>query len=499
MVRELPQVNVPEVLLPYDEEGSRLNIEKAAYLGFAKAQLKMGAAYELCSLGVEFDPALSLHYNALAARQGEAEAEMAISKWFLCGYEGVFKKNDELAYVYAERAAQAGLATAEFAMGYFNEIGLHVPTNLDKALEWYERAAAQGNQDAVGRVEGLKKDKALSKDHEKAAINRIRSQYGSRKGNRPDRFKNAPPVPALPSVSDHGEGTPPPRSSSTAPYPLNDDPMRGGPGPRSSSTAPYPMGDGPLPGRGPTPQGGFFNPNGPGGPSPPGGRGQPSPGLAAFHFNTGEGQPRPGSMPNDPRGRPQPQDQRRYPSGPAGYPGGQGRPDGYNNVGPDPRPNSMSPHHRPQPLQDIGYVAPLAPRHDSPKHSPGPSPVYGAGPSSRPPSGPQQQQRPSPQGRGQQPGPGRGGAGPQQQQQQPQTGPQVGRPGAAPGGGAGRGAGRGGRGRGGAGAKPAAKPMGSGPKTFEEMGIAAQKQEGECVSLFLYVSDLRLIGEQIVM
>src|SRR6201996_4512673 len=116
-VRELPQVQVPEVLLPYDEESGRLNIEKAAYLGFAKAQLKMGAAYELCSLGCEFDPALSMHYNALAARQGEAEAEMAISKWFLCGYEKVFPKNEELAYEYALRAAQSGLSTAQFALG----------------------------------------------------------------------------------------------------------------------------------------------------------------------------------------------------------------------------------------------------------------------------------------------------------------------------------------------------------------------------------------------
>lgn len=30
----------------------------------------MGTAYELCQLGCDFNPALSLHYNALAARQG---------------------------------------------------------------------------------------------------------------------------------------------------------------------------------------------------------------------------------------------------------------------------------------------------------------------------------------------------------------------------------------------------------------------------------------------
>jgi hypothetical protein len=42
---------------------------------------------------------------------------MAISKWFLCGHEGVFDKNEELAFKYAQRAAAAGLGTAEFAIG----------------------------------------------------------------------------------------------------------------------------------------------------------------------------------------------------------------------------------------------------------------------------------------------------------------------------------------------------------------------------------------------
>lgn len=47
---------------------------------------------------------------------------MAISKWFLCGHEGVFEKNEELAFVYAQRAASSGLATAEFALGMFQFI-----------------------------------------------------------------------------------------------------------------------------------------------------------------------------------------------------------------------------------------------------------------------------------------------------------------------------------------------------------------------------------------
>ena len=202
--RELPQVTIPDQFLPMNIDGALYNIEKAAYLGFAKAQTKMGAAYELSQLGCDFDPALSLHYNNLAARQGEPEAEMAISKWFLSGHEGVFKKSDELAYNYAQRAAQTGLATAEFAMGYFHEIGIHVPVSLKEAQVWYGKAAEHGNKDAAARIEGITRSKTLSrKDHEKIAVAKINNSRGSQYGNRPERFTRPAPavMPSIPSES----------------------------------------------------------------------------------------------------------------------------------------------------------------------------------------------------------------------------------------------------------------------------------------------------------
>ena len=277
--RELPQISVPETFLPYDERGARQNIEKAAYLGFAKAQLKMGSAYELCSLGCEFNPTLSLHYNALASRQGEPEADMAISKWFLCGHEGEFNKNEELAFQYAQRAAAAGLATAEFAMGYFHEIGMNVPVNLDKALEWYAKAEKNGNKDATGRIESISKlSRTLSKrDHENVAINMIKSKHGSMRGQRPERFQKGPAI--LPSISDvspsdYGSdaspatpvgGRLPPRGDTTTPYPVSDQPPiisnlpMSAPYDRPSTAAPYPMDNGPprLSPQRPTMAGGF--------------------------------------------------------------------------------------------------------------------------------------------------------------------------------------------------------------------------------------------------
>jgi TPR repeat protein len=240
LAKELPNISVPDQYLPFDMNDAKLFIEKAAYLGFAKAQAKMGQAYELCSLGCEFDPALSLHYNALAARQGDAEAQMAISKWFLCGSDGVFEKNEELAFTYAKQAAALRNATAEFAMGFYYEVGIHVPPDLRESEAWYQKAADHGNKDALGRIESIRKNNTLSrKDHEQTAITRIKSQYGSQRGQRPERFRQKP-VP-MQSMEEERTDMPDPRNS----YGSAAAPRRVSPSGRPGSTAPYPEDDGP--------------------------------------------------------------------------------------------------------------------------------------------------------------------------------------------------------------------------------------------------------------
>jgi TPR repeat protein len=214
LARELPNISLPENVLPYDLAQAKNHIERAAYIGFAKAQIKMGQAYELCQLGCDFNPALSLHYNHLAARQGEPEAEMAISKWFLCGYEGIFEKNEALAFTYAQRAAQKEFPTAEFALGYFYEIGMYIRMDLGRAREWYQKAADHGNKDALARIESLQLNQTLTKkDHEEIAITRIKSQYGSRRGQRPAHLKErVAPLPTMvedpsnpPTIYGHGQ------------------------------------------------------------------------------------------------------------------------------------------------------------------------------------------------------------------------------------------------------------------------------------------------------
>jgi len=207
IARELPDITIAENILPFDHTVARQYIEKAAYLCFAKAQLKMGQAYELSQLACDFNPAYSLHYYGLAARQGQPEASLGVSRWFLFGYENVFAKNELLAFKYAQDAADAGLATGEFAMGYYNEIGIHVQKDLQEARRWYELAAEHGNKDAKERVVSLSQSKSLTKkDHETTTLTRIKSQYGSQRGKRPDRF--ARQNDAMPTLAESGSSTP---------------------------------------------------------------------------------------------------------------------------------------------------------------------------------------------------------------------------------------------------------------------------------------------------
>ncbi|GAA6022565.1 hypothetical protein JCM10207_006587 [Rhodosporidiobolus poonsookiae] len=150
-----PSVQLNKSLIPLDLDEAKWRIERAAYLSFGPAQYKMGFAYEYATLNCLFDPLLSVQYYALASQNGEVEADMALSKWYLCGSDGNFEKNEGLAVTFAEKAAARQLPAAEFALGYFHEVGINGPIDLEKAKRWYTRASGHGNEDAKKRLEAL--------------------------------------------------------------------------------------------------------------------------------------------------------------------------------------------------------------------------------------------------------------------------------------------------------------------------------------------------------
>lgn len=162
LLAEFSHVTIPEHLFkPYVPPSSsaaleaRKLLECAAYLNFPPAQYKLGHAYEFAQPPFSFDPLQSVQYYSLASQQGEIEADMALSKWFLCGAEGSFEKDEALALTFAEKAARKGLPSAEFALGYYAEVGVGGPKDIEVARKWYTRAAEHGNADAIDRLAAL--------------------------------------------------------------------------------------------------------------------------------------------------------------------------------------------------------------------------------------------------------------------------------------------------------------------------------------------------------
>ena len=50
-------------------------------------------------------------------------------------------QSDTEAYLWARKAANAGLAKAEYAMGYFTEVGIGSKADVEGAKRWYWKAS----------------------------------------------------------------------------------------------------------------------------------------------------------------------------------------------------------------------------------------------------------------------------------------------------------------------------------------------------------------------
>ncbi|KAK2626576.1 hypothetical protein QTJ16_003751 [Diplocarpon rosae] len=140
-----------------DEAYSFSLFSQSAELGYKFSQFRLGAAFEYGLFNCPIDPRQSIMWYSRAASQQEHQSELALSGWYLTGSEGVLQQSDTEAYLWARKAAMAGLAKAEYAMGYFTEVGIGSPANLEDAKRWYWRAAAQDFPKARERLEDLKR------------------------------------------------------------------------------------------------------------------------------------------------------------------------------------------------------------------------------------------------------------------------------------------------------------------------------------------------------
>ena len=173
-------------VLVRDERYALQLFTQAANLGYKYSQYRLGSAYEYGTLSVNIDPRTSIAWYSKAAAQAEHQSEFALSGWYLTGSEPLLQQSDTEAYLWARKAAQSGLAKAEYAMGYYSEVGIGCQSNIDEAKKWYFRAAgkfqpcdpgeldtdnfaAQGDNRAKERLEEIKRGGARK---EKTRISR---------------------------------------------------------------------------------------------------------------------------------------------------------------------------------------------------------------------------------------------------------------------------------------------------------------------------------------
>lgn len=126
---------------------------EAAVLGYAPAAHRLGECYEFGKLGCSIDPGLSVQYYNIAADQHHPESCFALTAWYLVGIPQLLPQSDEQAYAWAIRAAQCGLPRAEYAVGYFTEMGIGTEKNEQLAMQWYQKAADHGEKRAIQRLQ----------------------------------------------------------------------------------------------------------------------------------------------------------------------------------------------------------------------------------------------------------------------------------------------------------------------------------------------------------
>ncbi|KAI2640438.1 HCP-like protein [Hypomontagnella submonticulosa] len=139
-----------------DESYAAELFTQAAELGHAEASYRMGDAYEHGRLNCPRDPALSVHFYTGAAERGHAAAMMGLCAWYMVGAEPILEKDEEEAYEWARRSAELGFVKAQYAVGYFTEMGIGCRRDILEANVWYVKAADAGDERAKQRLAAIR-------------------------------------------------------------------------------------------------------------------------------------------------------------------------------------------------------------------------------------------------------------------------------------------------------------------------------------------------------
>ena len=159
----------------HDEAYAAQLFTQSADLGHVEANYRLGDSYEHGKLSCPKDPALSVHFYTRAAERGHPLAMMALCAWYMVGAEPVLDKDENEAYEWARKAAEEGttpltvpttnsltylilllgLPKAEYAVGYFTEMGIGCRRDTMESNRWYVQAAEHGDERAKMRLAAI--------------------------------------------------------------------------------------------------------------------------------------------------------------------------------------------------------------------------------------------------------------------------------------------------------------------------------------------------------
>ena len=148
----------------FAQELSFKEIEKKAKAGDVEAMYLLGDKY------LEADSYKdAAKWFQKAAKKGSDDAKLLLASLYLKG-QGV-TRNTKKAYEYVLEVAMHGRSEAQYIMGTWYESGLtgrevflgteldglitYVEKDADKAVQWYAKAAAQGDKEAIDRIVAL--------------------------------------------------------------------------------------------------------------------------------------------------------------------------------------------------------------------------------------------------------------------------------------------------------------------------------------------------------
>lgn len=133
--------------------GVHKNVEEAArWFRIAASQGSMLAQYNLAIMyltgsGVPQDEAEAVKWYRAAAEQGLPQAQLSLGNMYRTG-SGVKEKDESEAFKWFKIAAEQGLADAQHNLGYMYYNGCGTRRDIDEAVNWLKKAAAQGHSGA---------------------------------------------------------------------------------------------------------------------------------------------------------------------------------------------------------------------------------------------------------------------------------------------------------------------------------------------------------------